>query len=452
MFYRKDTREHKGIHKIRLGNRATGFVISSMSVDFPSSYPPNTPPASKPLDVQTLQETFATLLRNFGTEKGGSQTNTLLEVLRPTDDAKENDRIQQRHDQRQVEREDFSQINRKLQNKSEVRSSEMSADYHSRLNRQETLKNDYRDKAERSALSPPTGQPDSTASVTTATSPQNVLQPNESLPNHTPPQQSNVANIAVSNNPSGAAAVASPSSPASSGQANVVIPATINQSAMPMQMPPQSVPLQTVTVFTPSGRFGNPQEKSDDNDDEKEERDEEKIEKKKQPFAVFEAIRVETTRPIRQKPLRQPLEPTSQSEIQQITGKPREKPKEKEAEPIRNVKTMEEFLNTSPQNLVVPKKGESDKPNPMRYLNRIAAACEAAAQFAPIRLKINLDHLGTLALRFYYKSDRMSLRFETPSKESAQFLHDHLENLKAILLKRNVKIVDIELYVGEPED
>jgi hypothetical protein len=37
------------------------------------------------------------------------------------------------------------------------------------------------------------------------------------------------------------------------------------------------------------------------------------------------------------------------------------------------------------------------------------------------------------------------LRFETPSKESEQFLRNNLDGLQTILTKRNVKIVSVEV-------
>jgi hypothetical protein len=419
-----------------------------MSVDFPTSYPANVPPVNKPVDVQTLQATFAMYLRNYGTEKEGSQTTTLLEVLRPTEKDEGQDRNQLRRDiQSYAERSDFSQIDKKLQNKSELRSGEMNTNYRNRLDRQETLQNDYREQVERGAFQQSTGQVDTVTPMASATPFSEVASSNE-LPmnwNHSQPQNSAPA-IANANNQAPATNVAAPNSVPIAGQTNVVMPLNVNTPiSKPTPTTPQSAPLQALTVFSPSGRFGQSQEKAEENEEEKDERDDEKPDKKKQPFAAQETIRLETFRPVRRNRLQQPNEQIMQSELSQIAGKPHVKPKEIEAESARAVKTMEEFLNSSAQNVVMSKKGETNQPDSARYLNRIAAACEAAAQFAPIRIKINMDHLGTLALRFYYKAERMALRFETPSKESAKFLSDHLDGLKTILSKRHVKIVDIEI-------
>ena len=416
-----------------------------MSIDFPSSYPVNaTPAASKSAEMQALHEAFATALRSYGTEKNGSQTNSMLEVLRadPSDGANSQDRNQQRREnQQQVDRTNFTQSDRKLLDKSETRSSEMNADYQNRRDRQEILHNDYRERIDRSELPP--------SSVPNATSSQDTVRPNESLPNvnHVPsPQQRNVLEIVPASSQPLQANPVIPNSAASFGQANVVLPMNLNAPAT-MPVVSQNVPLSTFTVFTPSGRFGQSQEQADDkeNENEEEESDEKKTDKKKQqPFAVFEAVRVETTRPVRQKPLKKPQESVSQSDISKIV----EKPKEVEAEKSRSIKTMADMLDAPAQNVAAQKKGEANQSN-QQYINRIAAACEAAAQYAvqntPIRMKINLDHLGTLSLRFFHKADKLTLRFESPSKETALFLHAHLDGLKTLLSKRNVKIVDIEI-------
>jgi hypothetical protein len=427
-----------------------------MTVEFPPSYPATPHPISKPVDVQTLQETFAALLRSYGTEKGGSQTNTLLEILRPalSDNADKNDQKQPyRENQPHTERNDFTQIDRKQQDKSEVRSGDMNTDYRNRSDRQSTLQNDYHKKIERGEL------PQSAMQTNTATSASSIVssadgEPNELPPpgHPLPPQQKAGAERVGANSPPGLTLpnpAAAPNSAANNVQAGLAMPMNMHASgAIPTPAASQVTPPHAFTVFTPLGRVGQTQEKADDKEKENEEEEEsveEKPGKSKQPFAAFEAIRTETSRPLQRNRSQQPKESVVQPELSQRVVKSREKPKEAEPEHVRSVKTVEEFLNTSVQDVTVAKKGESNQPNQMQYIHRIAAACEAAAQYAPIRMKINLDHLGTLALRFSYKADKLALRFETPSKESAQFLREHLDGLKTILSKRNVKIVEIEI-------
>jgi len=223
---------------------------------------------------------------------------------------------------------------------------------------------------------------------------------------------------------------------------------------MPTPVTPQVVPTQAFTIFTPQGRFGQTQGKTNDNEEEDEEPVEGTETKKAQPFAEFEAIRS------KQNVARKPKEPATQPELRQpelrqVAEKPREQPKEIEpdqARSVKTVKTMEDFLNTSTQSFSASKKGEPNQPNQTLYINRIAAACEAASHYAPIRIKLNLDHLGTLTLRFYFKADKLTLRFETPSKDSSRFIQDHLGGLQTILSKRNVKIANIEiLEATEPQ-
>jgi len=423
-----------------------------MNVEFPSTYPANPVSTSKSVDVQTLQETFAAVLRSYGMEKGGLQTNTMLEVLQSaslTDNT--GDRNQQRRDNQQyANRNDFTQIDRKLLDKSEVRHGEMNADYRDRVDRLETLRTDYQARIERSELP----QSASQANVPNSASSASLL-PDHARPHELPPgtdhspQQKNVPVNAGTNSVPLSADVAAPNSTVVSGSAGLAIPMNANGPMVPLSTAPQVVPMQTFTLFTASGRYGQMHEKPDDkeSEDEKEESVEEKPVKKKQPFAMFEAIQAEATRPSRRNHVRQSQEAPAQTGTRQIGEKLREKPKRSEGEQSRNVqavKTLEEFLN-APQNVVVSKKEDTNQPNQSQYLHRIAAACEAASHYAPIRIKVNLDHLGTLTLRFFYQSDKLMLRFETPSKESTRFLHDHLDGLRTILSKRNVRLASVEV-------
>ena len=407
-----------------------------MTVDFPFSYPPRTASAGKPVDVQTLQETFAALLRTYGTEKGGTPTTALLEIIRPSDRTDDNDQHQpHREKQPPLEKSDWAPIDRKLLDKSERRNSEMNGDYRNRVDKRAALQNDYQEQSERSE--PPV---QATVSAPSATFLADTARPNELpvLGNLFSSQQKESAERVNANFVSRPANIAVPNAPAIGGQLTSTMPTSMNVPvSMPTSIASPSPPPQTFTVFTPLGRLVSSKEKADDTEDKEEEQREANPAKKKTPFAAWEAIRLETARPIHRNPLRQSKEPHASPELRQVLEKPKE--------PSLNGKAMENMLNTSAQNVVESKKGESDQPNPMQYIHRIAAACEAAAQFAPIRMKINLDHLGTLALRFFYKADKLALRFETPSRESARFLRNHLDGLQAILSKRNVKIADIEI-------
>jgi len=408
-----------------------------MTIDFPSPYPANTTAVGKPVDIQTLQEAFAVALRGYGTEKTGSFTNTILEVLRtPHMDGAINADRQQRREQQHIERNDFAKIDRKLLDKSETRSSEMNSDYRDRLERNETLRNDYRERTERSELQRSEVQPGISSPMPSMVLPLDIAKSNESVPNKEHlPLPKNVSEIVGTNSRS--PSTNAPNSATNNGQVNVLMPWGNVPVSISNPVAPPVVPPQAFTIFTPSGRFGLTQGKSNEKEDDEEEPVEGKTTKKHQPFAVFEAIRT-----AQQNVSWQPKEPISNPVLQQITERSHEKPKEAEWDQSRVVKTLEEFLDTPVQSVSAPKK---EKPNQTQYLNRIAAACEAASMFAPIRIKINLDHLGTLTLRFFYKADKLALRFETPSRESAQFLHNHLDGLRTILSKRNVKTASIEI-------
>ena len=412
-----------------------------MIADFPHSYPPTTatPVVGKPVDVQTLQDAFASVLRSYGTE---TTTNAMLEVIRPTshsDDTNGDTRNQQRREQhQQIDRNDSTNIERKLLEKSEVRSSEMNADYRERTDRNETLRNDYQERVERNELRQQAVQPNISNSVI---SPSDAQIPSELVPGRelSSPRH-NIPATADTNSPVLATNV--PNGTPNIGQTNVLLPGSTIPVSLPRTSAPPVVPPQAFTVFTPSGRLGQSQKKTDEDEQEDEESVEETETKKYQPFAVFEAIQAEATRQTRHNFARQPKEPGSSQTTEKFDAKTREV----EQDQSRSIKTIEELLNTSLPNVVVSKKGESNQPNQTQYLNRIAAACEVAAHYAPIRMKLNLDHLGTLTLRFFHTSDKLALRFETPSKESARFLQNNLEDLRTILSKRNVKIASIEIH------
>lgn len=416
-----------------------------MTVDFPISYPANTASANKPIDIQTLQEAFAMALRNYGTDAGNTADNTMLEIIRSvshSDNATGDDRNQQRREQQHTDRNGFASIDRSQLDKSEMRSSEMHSDYQNRQDRHEILRRDYQEKIEHNER-PPTTSPDIPAPATWTPPSVDVARPNETTPprDHSSPQ--NVPATSGMNNPSSSINIIS-GAPVI-GQANVMMPGGNIPVSMPAPVTPQVITPQAFTLFTPSGRLGQPSKKMDEKENEEEESVEEKEGTKPQPFAVFEAIHAASIRATRKNASPKPKESMNKSELQQITEKPREKPKEAEPNQVRSVETMKELLNTSAQSIVVPKKGEQNQPNQTQYLNRIAAACEAASHYAPIRIKLNLDHLGTLTLRFFHKADKLTLRFETPSKESVQFIKENLDGLRTILSKRNVEIANIEI-------
>ena len=415
-----------------------------MSALFSTPPPPASPAsASKPVDVSTLQIAFAEALRNGTVSTGGTQTNTMLELLSPADHAQ--DKQQQRREQPQQTRQtDF--VDRKLLDKSEVRQSEIQADYQTRMDRHETIRTNYHEKVERRELQQPVLPASSPRAIAPNNLPLDSPQPTELPPHRNDVIVSETAH--VSHLPQATAGVAAPNSPAIHTAAGLALPMQTN---VPLTLPSatsQATPPQTFTIFTASGRFGHAQEKSDDQEEEKEEKDEstdEKPVKNKTPLALFEAIHMEITRPIKRGPLRQEPQTTDG----QPAETPREKPKESDSPQSEQVvRSLEELLNT-PQQVLVPKKAESPQKDYTHYLKRVADACEAASHFAPIRIKINLDHLGTLTLRFFYQSDRLTLRFETPTRETAHFLREHLDGFKAILSERNVKLASAEVWLDE---
>ncbi|MDR3232766.1 MAG: flagellar hook-length control protein FliK [Planctomycetaceae bacterium] len=90
-----------------------------------------------------------------------------------------------------------------------------------------------------------------------------------------------------------------------------------------------------------------------------------------------------------------------------------------------------------------------DTPDNNQFLRRITAACEAAVlQNAPIRIKVNLDQLGTLSIQLSRQGSQLSLHFETPSKAAARFVSENLAGLRKILADRNVAVMEVSVKVA----
>jgi len=436
-----------------------------MSVEFPPS--PLASPASsgKPVDVPspsppsppTLQSAFAAVLRRYAANTGGMLTNTMLEILKAPVDNTHLRNQQRQETPSHTNRTDLTQIDRKILDKSELRQHDLSTDYQRRGERQVTVRNEYHEKLDRRESSQPSGPVASSQAATLNNQSLDQPRPSEPPPSRNDAPQQRIATEIASASPL-AAGVAAPNNIANNGAAGWGMSMPVNAPAMPLAVAPQVVPPQTFTIFTPLGRWGQTQEKSDDKEDE-EEKEERATDKKpgtkKTPFAIFEAIHTEITRPPQRKSVRR--EPQAGTHVQQVAEKLRVKPRENEPDQPQNtqavemavkkaVRTLDELLHTS-QHVLVQKADKAEKPDQMRYLRRIADACEAASHFAPVRIKINLDHLGTLSLRFFFQSDRLMLRFETPTKESARFLREHLAELRTIISERNVKLASVEVWL-----
>ena len=443
-----------------------------MNIDIPSSYPSSSASAGKPVDVQTLQQTFAAVWRTYGADKSSSQTNTLLEIVSTASENSTDDRHQlRREQQQQAHRQDFSQADRKQLDQSEIRHHELASAYQDRRDRSESLRTDYQTKAERNDMRTADRVSPINRSEAGRPSPDTIAGGSRYDSQEMPSNQvsSGSSGVAVAGQTSSSPLSSTPvealppsvsSSPAfradSAGFSTShvpISPAAVNMVSVPV---PQSVP-QPFTIFTPAGRLGQQEESGEEkegNEERKEKESEEREEKPKKPkgvFAVFESIRESSATFSPRTSSRRvhhdvPHDvPDILQRMKSASGEP-----ENNRPDVRPVSSLDAVLNSPGHDIAVQKKNE-ERPNQTQIINRIAAACEAAAIYAPIRIKINLDHLGTLTLRFFYKADKLSLRFETPSPESATFLRNNLDGLKTIMSKRNVKIMDIEIKQQQKE-
>jgi hypothetical protein len=208
-----------------------------------------------------------------------------------------------------------------------------------------------------------------------------------------------------------------------------------------------------ITIFSATGHLKKDEEtdkKKDQEDREDEEQAKRKNKKKKQPF---EALTILLPEPVRltQTQYAAPTERQSHQQKQQP---------QQTLQPIisDSVRLAQDAVSTEQQTPQTQQQPVTDSPaspetlleesgtSQEHFVHRVAAACEAAIyQQSPIRMKINLEHLGTLSLRMNPKGNALSLRFEAGSSESATFIGENLDELKLLLRKRNVLLETLEI-------
>ncbi|MDR3183473.1 MAG: flagellar hook-length control protein FliK [Planctomycetaceae bacterium] len=200
----------------------------------------------------------------------------------------------------------------------------------------------------------------------------------------------------------------------------------------------RSAAVPGVTIFTSAGHLTqqsavppkteDENESSGDDTDEDADAKKEKRKKKKTPFAAVTAMLPPMTEPLMQPPKRKNLPSAAQQP-------------DKEPEVVISG-SLSASKNTNPSpasDILLP-----EVPDNNQFLRRITAACESAVlQNAPIRLKLNLGQLGTLLVTLNRQGSKLSLRFETPSQESARYVSENLAGLRKILAERNVDIVEL---------
>lgn len=86
----------------------------------------------------------------------------------------------------------------------------------------------------------------------------------------------------------------------------------------------------------------------------------------------------------------------------------------------------------------------------VRLIQRVASACQSGAhQNGTVRVKLNLDRLGSLTVRMTKRSDRLDVRFDAETEIAVRLLRENVDELKTFLSERNVHLDQIEFTVGE---
>ena len=215
---------------------------------------------------------------------------------------------------------------------------------------------------------------------------------------------------------------------------------TPTATVTPMPKPPSELP--TLTIFTVSGRFSD--EKKDSSDRKTE----------KRGVSLFGSLL-----PLIDDGDATPSEPAQMTRRSKISN---EAPERKPVEPA-NIEPpkketkgipLEELLNSKafvPAN--EPYKGnlradsESDaqtQADRVRFIQRVAAACQAAAAHrnGTVQIKLHPEALGPLTVRVSTKKGKLSVHFETETDEARRLLLDSLGDLKAQLRKMHYELED----------
>ncbi|MDR0522797.1 MAG: hypothetical protein LBH00_13240 [Planctomycetaceae bacterium] len=434
-----------------------------MSIDFPKIPESVSPlPLSKSaaessvLPAQSIQQAFSAALRSryAGQSSTGSESpaSALLDIIaakpqreqEPPHREKQIAENRQQLKQQQAEQTYQTQIDRKLQNQSETRKHDKEAGYERQIERPHRLEHKNGAGGTDSGQMQTAANPGKTVQIPLLN---DIPIPGILTKKHVPPPQT--VSLPVMPQPG------SPNlSGGTSGTAvnlSVSLPGSVPSVSAAAFSMPSAADHRIFSLFTLSGKWGpsveNKETESDDSEDEQEET--ENLQSiKKHPFADLTAIFTENTRPIRRlfSP-DSPPKPPEERKNSELQPEPAPTPN-RVPSPVPNTVAWESLSVSAGQNPSAAKNDtKTQETDRQQYLQRIAAACEHAVRNAPVRMKINLDHLGTLSLRFFTKAKRLEMAFDPENEAAADFLRQNLKELQAVLAEQEVaaKIVIEEL-------
>jgi hypothetical protein len=415
-----------------------------MSIDSATTYPGGNATNGGVRDTNVLNpirydEAFAAAIKAVSSK-------TVLDTIQnlsQTSDKDGNDRNQQRKEHNELaDRGGIALDNRKSLDKTELRTAGIDNEYANRNERRTDLRNGHQDKLDRAERTSPTVEtkitPTVSESVPTllhlegiAVDSQNTVVPGAGVVT----LQGTISNVSPAMNP----VAVSPNVPFANLTGAVLVQPVPPPNSMLKPMPNPQTSSQLVSVWTVFGRVGQVKNTAKD-EDEKEEAVEKKKEKKRQPFATFGAVLAETVPPIQPKHRKQQQ---SSAELEAVTHRIEEHQNKEEE---RKGTTPADILKSNGQDISVSKEQPKEPPDRTQWMQRVAAACQSAAnRSGTIRIKLNLDNLGSLSVKLMSKSNRLSVRFEAASEEAVAFLSESLNELKMILANRNVVLDQVEI-------
>lgn len=481
-----------------------------MSVDPTSnlssnSYQPNTS-GEREVNAQgleTLRSTFAGAIFS-SLSRSVSQTDTILQATEPVDSA---DARQERDkdDRRTRDHyEDRDRLDRRRTDRSEFREEDLRSDYQKRLDRRERNRDDYERKTDRiDAVTAPENK--SMSSTLATTVPGGAGQTGDranraelSLPRIVARTDTVVASHAsatgsVPPNVSNTVSAARPGINAVSMNGNTAIPAAAAQAFQVSQGAVSHGQLgaaSVLTIFTVSGRM-EAERREIESRNASLDKKKDKKERLSSSFstAVFEAFEQVRTGPaLRPGEMNDHPESIPIQEVFSDLSGPNEEKSESEShresgsegfslesftkletpEPTQTLpeSTWDEepasvLTNPDPTELIREtgidaaeradlQSSQDEQMDRVRLIQRVAAACQSAAnQNGTVRIKLNLDRLGTLTVRITSRENKLSVHFEPTSTVAARLLRDDLESLRSTLLERDLFLESVEIDVCE---
>jgi hypothetical protein len=432
-------------------------------------------------NLEALRSAFTEALRNAMVGRNRQSENSA------TKNAEEQPQKQHHEQSRdwelQTQRRDFTKENKQVLDKraldkSEIRHSDIEADYAQGIDRQTWA------VRQPQPTSPPS---ESTLSAAPPVIPPTSLQ--ATPPNVTPLSSSPV--FVPSTTPLQLSTVV-PASYRVANSQQIPLNAESETVGVPVFCPPagNSSPINTVTVnalsavsamtiFTITGKFG--QIKNEDKD-EKRNSAYEKKKDRKTAISLFNQIAFETTqnqeqnirslRDVQQQPDQQPESAENQNFSVQHSKTDGNNTSKEPDEALTDKISLKDFLDEKqpakeqeePDEAVLEllrrmsgdfvQRRELSEPaakqlDRFQWIQRVTAACKSAAnQNGTIRFKLNLDRLGTLTLKITSQSNRLSVRFETASDVAAQMIREDLDELKSVLAEQEIVLESVEVAVN----